>query len=297
MHVCIRADAKTKANRHNSCKCQQLPATSFDKQFQNFADYIKASLQALQNTTDNNLLKAATEHITDQQRVLNESSASLPAYDVRRYQSAIQNFSEEVEKSRLKYAPKPKFSFKGRKNNSRPLQDDNAQKVQEVKPTTVLERESEILELPGSLVIQGNSLSVPCIDVKTHPTLLDSSTVTVVDISDCKIDLSKSDSYTSVTLRNISSCIINAGSSTSSVFIENCADCHVSGEAQQFRLHSSTGCTLQYKCRTGKPVIESCSKMKFRNTMLDDTGAPQETVVDDFSDLSGSRRNWQAIPS
>lgn len=272
-------------------------ASEFHDQFQKFTTDVASFMQSLESTQNTLSLDDVLPNITDQQRALNEASSSLPAYDVRRYQNALDDLVKKSEELKKMYAPKQKFSFKSRKDAVvAPAPANHSTERITGKSETALKYDPEALKSPGSITIQGGPASPTHVDVNSHSAIIGSSTVTVLDMLDSTIDLSRQDPYTSVTLRNLKSCVINAAISSTSLFIESCIDCQIQGEAQQFRIHSSSGCTVKYKCRTGRPVIESCSGMKFLNETVNEHGTPMEAIVDDFSDLSGSRRNWQPLP-
>ena len=210
------------------------------------------------------------EKIAQQQRELNELAGSLPSYEIRKYQSRIDALKTQLQAKK----PEPKkFSFKRKTGHVKP--DVNVQPEPEVSYGSELSP-----EVSDALVIsEGTS-----INTTSHPSLIETATITLLDLRDADIDLSRGKPYTSVTLRGLHGCTINTYKSTSSVFIDACEDCNITVSAQQTRIHATHRSKVTYKCN-GNPIIESSSCLKFINL----EGVAQ---VDDFSDLSGTRKNW-----
>ena len=211
------------------------------------------------------------EKIAQQQRELNEATGSLPSYEIRKYQLRIDALQTQLQAKK----PEPKkFLFKRKTGHVKP--DVNVQPEQDDIPAEA----DLLLEVSDTLVISEGTL----INTTTHPSLIETATVTLLDLRDADIDLSRGKPYTSVTLRGLHGCTINTYKSTSSVFIDACEDCNITVSAQQTRIHATHRSKVTYKCN-GNPIIESSSCLKFINL----EGVAQ---VDDFSDLSGTRKNW-----
>lgn len=268
--------------------------SSFHDEFQLFLTTADQSLATLKTIPDIKVLDELTSETTERQRKLNEVSDALPAYDMRRYQSSLDQVVRDIARLREAHAPKQKFSFKSRKAATTSVVRQVCDQ-RPAQPRAVFANHLGVPEAPGSLVITQGSEDNSTIDVTTHPAISRSSTVTVRDVSGVHINLSRTESFTSVTLRGLRSCSVQAGSSTGSLFVDSCTGCQIIGEAQQFRIHSCGDCTVKYRCMTGRPVIEDCVNMRFLNENIDEQGTRLQTIVDDFSDLSGSRRNWSVL--
>lgn len=263
-------------------------AVDIHASFQGLTTSVNALLDTAVRVPDAKTLQEVSDRISRQQRILNESASSLPAYDIRRYQTTLSSLSAKLATTQEVARPKAKFTFKSKRTDGTKAQvcSDPIPAQFHIPP---------ILEAPGSLVInEANRLETKLVNAQTHPAIVSSSTLTVDSVKDSEIDLSKADAYTSVTLRALQNCTVNAGVSSSALFIENCTSCKIEGEAQQFRIHSCADCDIKFICRTGRPVIEDCQTMRFQNMQLLN-GIRNETSVDDFSDLSRSRRNWSII--
>lgn len=266
--------------------------------FQSFYSNATSRLAELTNVPDQESLDHLSGTITNQQRVLNEAAGALPAFDIRSYQGKIDQISMAVSSLKEKQAPKSRFSFRSKKDTA--LKDNvpgeaQVTKPQAISPLVAVKDDAVMLQTPGSLTITQDHQVQGNIDIGAFPAILNSSALTVHSVSDRVINLTRTKPYTSVTLRDISSCTIFAGICTSSIFIDNCSSCKIQGSAQQFRIHDSKACEIRYICLTGRPIIEDCHDMKFFNEAKDVHGAALDTVVDDFSDLSGSRRNWSVL--
>ncbi|CCG83990.1 protein of unknown function [Taphrina deformans PYCC 5710] len=259
----------------------------FHRDFATFHQQVSNLLQDRESTLDDGDIAS---RLSAQQRALTENAGALPAYDIRRYQSSLDELSRLLSTRRTEAKPKAKFSFKSRRSE--------APKLPRPRDPTKIEEASTLPRLPeppGSLTINGETAQTSRLNTETHPSLLHNSTITIASFTDSEIDLSRSELYTSVTLRNLTRCSIKAGSSTSSLFIDSCKSCQIIGEAQQFRIHTCSDCQVKYVCRTGRPVIEDCKNMQFGNENKNGAGQRMITVVDDFSDLSGDGRNWSVI--
>lgn len=273
----------------------------FDEQQRNFILSIEAARSSLQDasqppTTIN--VDHMKQLISDHQRHLNEASTALPAHSVRTYQAVIDEWRAIVQDITASLQPKKKFAFKSRGTAPRAaaVSEPPVLRTSE-EPSGQVETKDVVDDRPGSLTIDGTDVgTITAVDTSTHPSLLDSSIITLKSLSEVTIDLRKTSRYVSVTLVDLQGCTVQTGDASSSLFISNCTVCKIEGEAQQIRIHTSHDCDVKYVCRAAQPVIEKCSRMRFLN-LKSSSQTAEKTVVDDFSDLSGSGRNWSVLTS
>ncbi|ORY80353.1 tubulin binding cofactor C-domain-containing protein [Protomyces lactucae-debilis] len=254
-------------------------AADFHKAFQGFEATTKASLETIATAEQ---LDVLSNQINAQQRTLNETVHALPAYDVGRYQDKLAEFSQLVAFKKTAIKPKSKFSFKSARKETVAVAQDTEAFAEPLKQVPVA-------DVPGLVALNGlRSQDITC---GRYPQLLDASILVLSNIRECTIDLTRPQGpYKSVTCRNVHACTLFNLEASTAIFLESCTSIQLTGTAQQWRIHECSNCTIRYICRTGRPVIEGCTDMGFLN-MSDNS----ETMVDDFSDLSGTRRNWRVL--
>lgn len=266
--------------------------TSAQQQF--YADF-QVVEQELSQAFESPSLNDCQKLLNQLQMQLNESLAVLPARDVEQYQSKIKLLSLELRNKRNEIVPKKRFQFKSRHGATRVETvnvKDEITSDKLVDNSTVNKKNLDrIIELAGSIKI--DCISSVEINEARYPQLKLAQSLTLASLSNCTVSLIRTSDtpYKSITFKNAKNCKINASKSSGSLFLDECENCQIEGQAQQIRIHDCKSCTIRYKCFARNPIIENCSDMKFLN-IANTNDMMENTVVDDFSDLSGERANW-----
>jgi hypothetical protein len=252
-------------------------AADFHKTFQEFVTQLNASFEIVPSKQEADVLSA---QINAQQRKLNEALHALPAYDISRYQEKLRDLTQTLAAKQADSKPKTKFSFKSARKEHLTSASVSATPVSVAKQASV--------EVPGMMTISEQSSKT--IVLTAFSRLSEASFLVLTNVRDCLVDLARPEGpYKSVTLRDIHDTSLQNIHASTSIFIDSCSKLSLDGTAQQWRLHDCRDCNIRYTCQTGRPVIENCTNMGFLNKVQ------HETVVDDFSDLSGDRRNWHIL--
>ncbi|KAI9841589.1 MAG: hypothetical protein M1838_003506 [Thelocarpon superellum] len=161
-----------------------------------------------------------------------DASSYLPAYDQRTYSTAIKALSEKLQETRATFAPKPKFSFKTRKNNSAISLQDAAEmaKAQRLKvpgnPSNVSSSNESsfaptpILRSPPSELNDGETKDPTLLSSQSaairKPSFSKSNSVVMSNHKDVHIILptSASNATSSSSVTSIRRCVIDMASPT-----------------------------------------------------------------------------------
>ena len=94
-------------------------------------------------------------------------------------------------------------------------------------------------------------------------------------------------------MTNVRESVIHVGPVSSSVFLEDCADCTFVLACQQLRTHKTVTSTF-YLHVTSKAIVEDCSGLRFAPYPLDESN---EALMRDFelSGLDRGRNNWDDV--
>lgn len=103
----------------------------------------------------------------------------------------------------------------------------------------------------------------------------------ILNLRDCEVDVPAR--LSSLVLKNLSNCRVRVGPVKTSVFVQDCRDCHFSLCCQQLRIHSSQGCHF-YTRTTSSPIIEDCKALTFGRYNYFYEGCQEELDYSGFHD-------------
>lgn len=255
----------------------------------------------------------------------------IPAYDQRAYTAAINRLKENFQEARLKFAPKSRFAFKIRKNDSAlSLRDieaevqasDRAAANQAAAASTPSQRadqpsknyNKEIENFRGPIrapsfsrassvtISEHSGLHIILPASASHAT----SSGSLTDLSRCIVDMSiptaNGAPFAGLALKNITSSLIVAGQVAGAAHLTNLKNTIVVVESRQVRMHDCENVDVYLRCMS-RPIIEDCKNIRFAPLpecyKSKDADATEDhwNEVDDFKWLKAEHSpNWSIMP-
>ncbi|XP_066603742.1 tubulin-specific chaperone C [Prorops nasuta] len=256
-----------------------------------------------------NIFDKISKEILTLKNYLSQSKIFLKVYDIRKAQETLQLLETNVTELEIKLLPKKKFGFKNRKIVKKSSEKSNDMidglKHLDISENIVNKQSNKWLNNYGDS-------TCTLIDKIDEQLILDSENVNkndvlISDLIRCTVRIHGAPS--SLHMINLQECTILVGPVTSSVFANNCNNCTFAFACQQFRLHSSTACTI-YMHVTSRAIIEDCTKIqvapynftyenqsKHFNLADIDPKINNWNCVDDFNWLSTEKKspNWSIL--
>ena len=196
-----------------------------------------------------------------------ESKIFLKVYDVRKAQEMLQVLETEATQLEAKLVPRKKFGFKNRRviKKSADKLPDVADGLQDMKIVESIKKNNGIAVQNNKKICNkyGDNACMLLNKVDEKLTLdaenVNKNDVLLSDLTRCTVKIYG----TPNTLHMVSliQCTILIGPVTTSVFVDDCRDCHFAFACQQLRLHTSTNCNI-YLHVTSRAILEDCTEIK-----------------------------------
>lgn len=258
-----------------------------------------------------NVLKNKFADVNKQVATLNhyivDFKTFLTLYDMKKYQTKLQDLTDEINALESKFLPRKKFGFKkidkykgqGDKLGDGTKSLENKEHKEGVKDETDFVKGSEQLKEHdiGFYDKKNETLELCNEDVhKKH--------VSISNIENCVIQIKGNAS--TVHMNNVRKSRVCVGPVSNSVFIDNCSDSQLFLACHQLRMHTSENCQV-YLYVTSKAIIEHCQNIGFApnirvdETLLQMSGLERDKnhwdLIDDFNWLSVDEHspNWFII--
>eukprot|EP01135_Chromosphaera_perkinsii_P002365 Nk52_evm19s222 gene=Nk52_evmTU19s222 len=220
--------------------------------------------------------------LKDMERKLSSMSIGLAAYDMKNCVVDLKKMEQHLAAERAKALPPKKFGFKGRVRGEKKM-------VKEPKMAAAGESndvrsvvESATVEQPGLRSLAGEVVVLEAKDAEGCDFVLSGLSKCVVIIPS---------SSTALQLSSLRECVVMAGPSAGSVFIEDCSKCQLYIACHQLRVHSTFDSDI-YLHVTSNPIIEDCDGLHFG-----EYNYSYSNVDSDFdkASLDRSRNFWDKV--
>ncbi|XP_001508991.1 tubulin-specific chaperone C [Ornithorhynchus anatinus] len=224
-------------------------------------------------------LDEAAARLRGLQKLLNDAVLFLAPYDLRQGQETLQRLQGVLAERRRQLKPPPRFAFKTRRKEATPGPVPAAAApapapapAAEEPPDDAAgfsDQSSRVLEKRASELLQRDIL--------------------LSGLTDCTVKLCGNPN--TLRLARARRCTVLCGPVSTSVFLEDCADCLLAVACQQLRTHATRD-TRIYLQVTSRAVIEDCSGLQFAPYSWTYPG-----LDDDFagSGLDRTRNNWSQV--
>lgn len=210
---------------------------------------------------------------------LSQNATALPNYEVRRVQESLRKQREQFQTLQADLQPKKKFGFRGKKTKKSTAAAEDSAERKAIAPRAGLTQEGYALEdkTGETIVISGNEIN--------------SKDVLFKNLSGVRVKVTGNPS--TLHLTNLKDSTVFCGPVSSSIFLEDCANCKFVLACQQLRTHKTTDSTF-YLHVTSKAIIEDCTGLGFAPYPLDESN---ESLMGDFeaSGLDRGRNNWDDV--
>lgn len=243
---------------------------------------------------------------------LSQSKMYLKVYDIRRAQENLQLLENEASELEMKLLPKKKFGFKNRRVVKKPTEKtyDVTDGLKDLKISEGIvngsaKQNNKSFNKYGenACILVGKSDEQLVLDAEN----VNKNDILLSDLTRCTVRIYGTPS--TLHMINLKQCTILVGPVTSSVFAHDCVECVFAFACQQFRLHSSTDCTI-YLHVTSRAIIEDCTnirvapynwsyedQMNHFNLAGLDPKINNWNCIDDFNWLSSEKHspNWSIL--
>uniref|UniRef100_A0A7S0ZJL2 C-CAP/cofactor C-like domain-containing protein n=1 Tax=Timspurckia oligopyrenoides TaxID=708627 RepID=A0A7S0ZJL2_9RHOD len=303
-------------------KLEAKDVEEFDQLFYKKAVQLAADVESVNNAIEsggnsdfNGRLDDLFGELYQLRTFLNNMIGIFTTYDRKRYEKILKSLQVQLTNSRTTLNPASAFVFKSKQTFFDRIQAEQKQKQKKSESTTDSKESSIQEELDYSESYSKSTTTIQGVSnetiVLTDADLMENASITIRNVSDCKIYILGSGIRALRITKLSRSSLICAGISGSALLYE-CSSVQVRLAARQIRIHLSTQCSIYVLVPSG-PIIEDCTFMKFapylvRYPDIDahlrhadlDPNANRWNQVTDFSwMLSGSKQspNWSILES
>ncbi len=247
---------------------------------------------------------------------------------------AIDGLKEKFREARLRFAPKSRFAFKIRKNDSALSLIDVAAAESE-KDTATMQSNAPPLPFPPSMGQAGEiknyneeissfrgPIRAPSFSKATSVTISQHEGVHIIlpasashatssgsltNLKRCIVDMSVPTAsgapFAGLALKNISQSLMIAGQVAGAAHITGLKNCVVVVDSRQVRMHNCENVDIYLRC-TSKPIIEDCNAIRFAplpsiyKSRGEEHNDDQWNRVQDFKWLKQEQSpNWSILPA
>lgn len=241
-------EEKHELHKKNTAENENLD--NFQANFKDQVNDIESRIAALKladRSTLNAEIGAVLTAIQNLQNFLTSGTMFLSNYNIKTFQSAINELKVKLDASKDRLVTKKKFGF--RSKTERPAKEETTAQSTKMASQSVVTNQlidwTVIDKQRQEIVLEGDDVSHKDITIST--------------LTDCIIRIV---GYAgSVQLSHLTNCILICGPVERSVFADNCQNCKFVFGCQQFRFHSSTLCDI-YMHVTSRAIIEDCSSIQ-----------------------------------
>lgn len=279
--------------------------TYFESVFDEKSKYINSLLDESVNLNRKQLnveFDKMYKELNALKKFMSDSLIFLRNYDIRVYQTRLQEIEAKIKKDEETLLPKKKFGFKNKKATNDIIITNNPDEINSKSKDTVdnvAHKHSNAFEMNffGFRNLSNDNVTLNHDDLVNKDVALHNLSDTIVNLPGTPNTLHMS---------SLTNCTILSGPVTTSVFAENCINCRLILACQQLRLHSSNNCKI-YLHVTSKAIVEDCSAIKvapynyhyngyfddFKSAGLD-LGTNNWDKLDDFNWLVAEKAspNW-----
>ncbi|KAI9262387.1 tubulin binding cofactor C-domain-containing protein [Phascolomyces articulosus] len=200
------------------------------------------------------------QNINNLEKQLTQATEFIPSYDERQYARQIKELGRALDTARANLTPKPKFTFKSRKQKpqtQKPADDTTCS-------TTIKEKEKDgIIQSTSSHdndddddddnVVSFSDMSDQCI----QPETLDNVDVLLSNLTRCTIVLT-SGQVSALHIKNLSQCVVICHSIRGSVLMYGFIRSVIAVGCHQFRMHDAKTVHVLLNV-SSRPIIEDSS--------------------------------------
>ncbi|CAK7334661.1 unnamed protein product [Dovyalis caffra] len=298
-------------NRHQSRQKTTSTTTdstsSFLSTFTDSKRSIESQLTNSPSTTDPTLLKShlasISSSISSLEKLVAESSYSLPSYELRSSLKSIENLKQSLENLNSQLLPKKKFSFRNKSTNKSNHENSNSIQIPSNPensnpiPTQI---PLSIRDSPGIRNKENQNLT------KNFKNFKEIGEFTLSDLDSCEVKLIGC--VNALFVNKLRNCRVYTGPVIGSVLIEEVENCVFVLASHQIRIHYAKSCEFYLRVRS-RPIIEDCEGAKFApyclryegiEEDLREAGLEEENenwgYVDDFKWLRAVKSpNWSVL--
>lgn len=264
---------------------QSNAINTIDRQFTELIAVVEQALDAA--PVDFEAVAAGLQTLQD---LLTEHSATLSAFDSRKWSQALAQLRKRVDDARKDGAPAKAFAF--RKRQKQPPAAATADTSAAVTPTTntVVDSTAPIAAPTAYTVsLTDNQTGIHGgTHLRETLTACVDKDVLLSDLTDSEIRVGESPS--TLHLVKLSRCTVIAPPVRTSVFVDNCEDVTLVVACQQLRMHGSNALDVYMHVTTGA-IIEQCRNVRVAPYSLDGLHSDAFDAVGLHSD----RNRWDKV--
>ncbi|KRT80132.1 hypothetical protein AMK59_7210 [Oryctes borbonicus] len=223
------------------------------------------------------------------QKYLAASNIFLRGYDIKVYQQALQNLTNQARDLEDQLLPKKKFGFKNKKSKKANIENSinclingkGNKKLDEV-DTCMIAKVNYLANSNGFSERINTNLALSKSEMLKKDIVLSK-------LSNCRVKLFGTPS--TLHMNFLRDCFVFCGPVSTSIFAENCENCTFVIACQQLRLHSSKNVNI-YLHVTSRAIMEDCNRIFIAPYNLE-----YDNIEEDFKESGLDRRinNWTSI--
>ncbi|KAI9006652.1 tubulin binding cofactor C-domain-containing protein [Phycomyces nitens] len=228
--------------------------TEFKLERQNIADQLELSKSLAPSQLPqhfNNVLQT----ISRLEKELTKATEYIPPYDERQYAMQIKALVQELEAKRTALTPKPKFSFKSRKQKQKPAIIES--------PVDMPAKTVEPGWVEDDSMLRFADMSDQWLTLRdSRQTGKQSVDVSLSNLHRCVVSLlDDTIRVSALHIKNLTECIVLCGSIEGSVLLYGFTRSIIAIDCHQFRMHDAVNVDILL-CVSSRPIIEDCDQVR-----------------------------------
>jgi tubulin-specific chaperone C len=269
---------------------------SFNAELKSILNAVQAVINGTSSLDEQTFMQKYEEWLLEARKLqlqVNDNAISLPPYDVRKAQSAIDDLVLEIERCKAKLLPRKKFAFKnhasrtasvgeiagsnlphsssalglGEAGTSEAAAINSTQLISSSSTSSIGSSTITSSSLLTDYTVQGAKDQVIVLDSRSDPSFSANRDVHLLNLERCTVAILEP--INALRMDDLRDCSVLCTSVRGSALLHACSTSSFFLSARQIRVHTTQRCDF-YIHVASRPIIEHCSHLRF---------APFEVVV------------------
>jgi hypothetical protein len=246
---------------------------------------VQAAITSTGSTDEQSFVQKYEEWLIDTRKLqqqVNDQALSLPPYDVRKAQTAIDDCVLEIERCKAKMLPRKKFAFKNHASRGERVVGDKTLSSSSISSSSLgvsggeqggemsIEQVQQLLSsvstssTPNALrtncTVEGEKGRLIVLDSSTDSSFSSGRDVHLLNLEDCTVAILEP--INALRIDGLTNCNVVCASIRGSALLHACTGSSFFLSTRQIRIHTSTQCDFYIQVLS-RPIIEHCNHLRF----------------------------------
>ncbi|KAI9310826.1 tubulin binding cofactor C-domain-containing protein [Dichotomocladium elegans] len=239
----------------------------------------------------------ALRRINQLEKELTKATEYIPSYDERQYSRQIKELTAILESAKSSLTPKPKFSFKSRRQKKEPAgsSTDTIPAPQTAIKVTAPTAKAAYTQTGQENIISFSNVSDEVIHLEGGSSTATSVDVLLSNLTRCVV-LLRDHPVSALHIKNLSECVVVCGNIQGSVLMYGFTKSIIAIGCHQFRMHEARHVDVLLNV-TSSPIIEDSADIRVTSYQaIPEEGSNLYDKVEDFNWLKRhASPNWRVL--